>query len=192
MAHGKDITNLKVGWLTVIRPLEERGPRGDVYWLVRCRCGREIKRYTSSLLKKPRRANQSPRSCGCNKTRNRVYTSKYGCAGDLSGHRFGCLTTQAWHRGHVFTVTIEELWDIFVAQKKRCALTDIALAITKKVLRAGETIASLDRIESDVGYVTGNVQWVHPTINFMKHAMPQENFVEWCCLVAQNRKGGLH
>jgi hypothetical protein len=100
------------------------------------------------------------------------------------------MKTGAKNRGHVFEVTIEYLWELFVAQGGLCALTGACLALTKKTLRPGDSVASLDRINSSVGYVPGNVQWVHPTINFMKHAMPQEQFIEWCVRVAAYKGGG--
>ena len=90
------------------------------------------------------------------------------------------MKNQAKHRGHVFALTIEQAWDLFVSQDRRCALTGVPLAMSKKNMAEGEVLASLDRIDSDLGYVPGNVQWVHPTINFMKHAMPQDRFIEWC------------
>jgi hypothetical protein len=97
------------------------------------------------------------------------------------------MKTSAKHRGHVFDVDIEYVWDLFLAQGKRCALSGVPLAMSRKSAAPGEAVASLDRIRSDFGYVAGNVQWVHPTINFMKHAMPQDQFVEWCQLVAAHR-----
>jgi len=51
----------------------------------------------------------------------------------------------------------------------------------------GASTASLDRIDSSKGYVRGNIQWVHIAINFMKHSLPEEEFIRWCCLVAQYR-----
>jgi hypothetical protein len=60
--------------------------------------------------------------------------------------------------------------------------------MTKKTLAEGETVASLDRIDSEKGYIPGNVQWVHPAVNFMKHAMAQDVFIDWCCRVAAYRK----
>lgn len=181
--RAKNIANQKFGWLTAIAPTDRRSSHGDVLWLLRCICGKEILRATAAMLKKPRRLNQAPRSCGCNKEKNRIYTSKYGGIGDLSGHRFGILKTQAKHRNILFSVAIDYLWTIFLQQNKQCALTGVPLALSQKKMSKDETIASLDRIDSDLGYVSGNVQWVHPAINFMKHAMPQTKFVEWCSLV---------
>lgn len=173
-----------MGFLTVLSVVPEKNtPKGDVLWNVRCICGKELVKAASTLGKRASsRANQVPQSCGCKRQSQR--RSKYGRAGQLSGHRFGCLQTSAKHRGHHFDVTIEYLWKKFEEQGGKCALTGVPLTLSKKTALPNEAVASLDRINSDVGYVAGNVQWVHPTINFMKHAMPQESFIEWCRLVA--------
>ena len=48
-----------------------------------------------------------------------------------------------------------------------------------------ETTASLDRIDSLLGYTIDNVQWVHKDINRIKFDMSQCRFVELCCLIAE-------
>jgi hypothetical protein len=40
--------------------------------------------------------------------------------------------------------------------------------------------ASLDRKNSSVGYVIGNVRWVHPVINMMKNHFSDETFISMC------------
>ena len=46
--------------------------------------------------------------------------------------------------------------------------------------------ASLDRIDNNIGYIEGNVQWVHKWINVMKGAMSNECFIFLCNKVAEN------
>jgi len=46
--------------------------------------------------------------------------------------------------------------------------------------------ASLDRIDSSIGYVNDNVQWVHKDINMMKRIYTQEYFIYLCKLVSEN------
>lgn len=181
----KNLTGREFGWLTVVRKEGGRSDHGGVLWVVHCRCGEEIVRETTELLR-PSKNPQHPRSCGCNARSSRIYTSKYGGVGDLSGRHFGVLQRQAEHRGHEFSVTIEYLWEMFQRQEGRCALTGVSLSLSRKNMREGETMASLDRIKSEIGYLPENVQWVHPTVNFMKHAMPLDRFIEWCCLVADH------
>jgi hypothetical protein len=81
------------------------------------------------------------------------------------------------------SVTIEEGWEILVAQGHKCALSGVPICFTRSVGR-GHT-ASLDRIRSDEGYVKGNVQWVHKDINQMKMDLPEDQFISWCHKVAE-------
>lgn len=43
---------------------------------------------------------------------------------------------------------------------------------------------SLDRIDSNKGYVEGNVQWVHKDVNMMKQSYSNERFIGICCMIA--------
>ena len=44
--------------------------------------------------------------------------------------------------------------------------------------------ASLDRIDSKLGYIEDNVQWVTSKVNMMKQHYTQEEFLEVCGNVA--------
>ena len=47
--------------------------------------------------------------------------------------------------------------------------------------------ASLDRIDSNKGYVTDNIQWVHKDINYMKSDLDEQQFIHYCRLVVQRQ-----
>ena len=53
-----------------------------------------------------------------------------------------------------------------------------------KELKTGT--ASLDRIDSSKGYIQGNIQWVHKRINQMKWDSEENDFINWCKLVANH------
>ena len=40
--------------------------------------------------------------------------------------------------------------------------------------------ASLDRIDSSLGYIEGNVQWVERKVNIIKRELKQEEFIKLC------------
>jgi hypothetical protein len=82
-----------------------------------------------------------------------------------------------------FEITKEYAWYVFEKQEGKCALSGVPLVFgtTKK---GSCTTASLDRIDSKYGYVRGNIQWVHKTLNIMKMALSVEDFVAWCHRVA--------
>lgn len=47
---------------------------------------------------------------------------------------------------------------------------------------------SLDRIDSKIGYIEGNVQWVHKMVNMCKQHYTQEEFLEMCVSIADKVK----
>ena len=74
---------------------------------------------------------------------------------------------------------LESIWTGY------CSLSGLPIAINDT--------ASVDRINSSVGYLKGNVQWVHKVINRMKMDLPEEEFNFFCTAVAQRgkaRRGG--
>lgn len=181
----KDLTGQRFGMLTAARPSGEV-TRYGVVWIVRCDCGNEIEKVASDLCRKPKREGQMPQSCGCFRKRNR--SPKYKGVGDLSSTKFRGIMARAKHRDIPFKITIRQAWNLFLKQERKCALTGVLLTLHPSSVEEGANTASLDRIDSSKGYVKGNIQWVHVAINFMKHSLPEEEFVHWCCAVAKHRR----
>lgn len=48
--------------------------------------------------------------------------------------------------------------------------------------------ASLDRIDNTKGYIPGNVQWVHKSVNFCKGTLKERYFIKLCCQIANHIK----
>ena len=71
------------------------------------------------------------------------------------------------------------MWELFLKQNRRCALTGEELTFHSKDHVCDGT-ASLDRKDSKKPYTIDNVQWVHKTVNFMKRNEDQTKFIEWC------------
>lgn len=84
----------------------------------------------------------------------------------------------------VCTISIKDGWEQFLTQQRKCALTGLLLTFPTKSGSNGGT-ASLDRIDSSKGYELGNIQWVHKRINLMKNKFKQEEFIQFCRLVAK-------
>ncbi len=87
-----------------------------------------------------------------------------------------------------FKLTQAYIRELYRRQDGQCALTGepLVLARTSHTHAAGKTTASLDRRDSSKGYVVGNVQWVHKTVNQMKWDQPEAEFIGWCRRVARN------
>ena len=81
-----------------------------------------------------------------------------------------------------FKATMEELWDLYISQDRRCALTGwkIYFKSRKRDKVQRDQTASLDRIDSNGIYEIGNVQWVHVDMQCLKWDLPDDVLIEWC------------
>lgn len=86
--------------------------------------------------------------------------------------------------GRETTITLEELADIWAIQEGKCIYTGIPLTIPRHDSKNDHiTTASLDRIDSSKGYVSGNCQFVSISINYMKNKMTDEQTKELIALI---------
>ncbi len=77
----RDISGMRFGKLTAVRPTEERGRRGDTVWICSCDCGGEARLELGKLISGARK------SCGCLRHPPRK---------DFVGRRFGMLTVMEY------------------------------------------------------------------------------------------------
>lgn len=182
MARGKDLIGIKFGKLTPIKLLEER--RGNYrYWLCNCDCGNTKEIRSSHLLK------GYSKSCGCSwHYKNKNHSNWQGYE-DIPLDFFNNIKRGAESRKIEFNITIEYLWSVFLKQEKKCALSgiDLLFADTRKNKNNKKNV-SIDRIDSNKGYIEGNVQWVHKTINIMKNKLSDEEFISFCNHVYNKNK----
>lgn len=174
-----DITNKKYGKLTAIRPLEHRSKRGRC-WLVRCDCGKECQCLLSRLQ------GGCVRSCReCDKDLA-IKNTRWKGFGEISGNIWCSISRGAKTRAIDFEITIQEAWDLFLKQDRKCALTDELLIFSNKKAKLclKETTASLDRIDPTKGYTINNIQWVHKRVNRMKNVYQNQEFIDTCIKVA--------
>lgn len=97
------------------------------------------------------------------------------------------LELGAIDRGLELSITKEYVSNLLKKQNFKCALSGIPIKFGR-VHWSEENTASLDRIDSTKGYIEGNVQWVHKTINFMKMNFTQDEFIKFCYLVVEKHK----
>jgi hypothetical protein len=100
--------------------------------------------------------------------------------GEISNSFFQRIISHARRRKIEFNLTIQEVWDLFLKQNRKCALSGLNLVFPKSLNRNEIITASLDRIDSKKGYFIENVQWVHKDINFMKQSFSTEYFIQLC------------
>ena len=111
-----------------------------------------------------------------------------GC-GDLSGAQWSQILGCAKSRGISVNINIQDAWKQFELQNGKCALSGVELLFSEK---AGgywrETTASLDRIDSKMGYTKNNIQWIHKRLQAIKLDLPEQEFFKWCKLIIEYRK----
>lgn len=148
-----------------------------------CDCG-TIKQIVPSELHRYR-------SCGCGIQAIGNLNSNWTGHGEISGNIWSGYRKGAAKRGLSFNITIEEAWNLFISQERKCALSGVLLTMGKGAYSSKcyePPTASLDRIDSTKGYEVDNVQWIHKNINPMKMAMDETAFKEWCCLIADKAR----
>ena len=86
-------------------------------------------------------------------------------------------------RGIQWSLSLDDIADLYEQQEGKCALTDWPITFPE-VGAPYKTDASIDRIDSSFGYFKENVQLVDKRINMMKQQYSQEDFIEVCKAVA--------
>lgn len=139
------------------------------YYRVKCDCGTETYKLPIELL-----YTNSDFQCEkcCQKERALKTTLKNGRIGDLTLTEYTRLKRSAEKRNIIFEVSIKYLWELFQKQQQICAITGDYIPNIKE--------ASLDRINSNLGYTEENVQWVTYQANISKHIMSMEELYKFC------------
>lgn len=170
-----DLVGVVLGKLTVVK--YRYTIKKDTFWLCKCECGSE------PLIRGKHIKNNRIQSCGCNKRRKSPFRKGHQ---EIPRSYFRDIKSKAKIRGFAFEISVEYIWEKFIEQDRKCALSGEALMfpiVQSSNFRCLQT-ASIDRIDSLKGYVTGNVQWVHKHINYMKQDLHDDEFVSWCRKVA--------
>lgn len=107
--------------------------------------------------------------------------SDYRGSGDLTGERFAKYRASALKRGLAFEVDALYLWNLYTAQGPFCRYSGLPISFQ-------DGTASIDRIDSSLGYVEGNIQWVHKKVNIMKWDFPEKEFLELCSMIASRKE----
>lgn len=180
----------KIGFLTIKYEIKEKGKK--LTWFCECDCGNKCTRQHTYLVSTYKKQDRTP-SCGCRQydaLKGDKHTGWAGC-GDLSGQYYASIQNRAKQKkksknrenGIEFNVSIEYLWQLFLDQNAKCAISGLPITLSKsrktKEARKLQT-ASLDRIDCDKGYIEGNLQWVHRDINLMRNTMSMELFKKYC------------
>jgi endogenous inhibitor of DNA gyrase (YacG/DUF329 family) len=82
----------------------------------------------------------------------------------------------------IFDITLIDLIDTLNKQQSKCALTGIDLTFQSNV--ADRYTASLDRINSNFGYIKSNIQFVCNIVNSMKSNLEQGEFIKLAKMIS--------
>jgi len=165
-----DIVGKKFGKLTVISL--SHTPKNGSYWNVECECGVKKVVQGACLIK------GDTTSCGCY-----ANSKKLRVCGELSGRYWEQVKYGAKKRNFEFNIEMEYAWELFLNQDGKCALSGREIILDKYYSSAkdkGIQTASLDRIDSNKGYLDGNIQWVHKIVNRIKNKLPEDRFLFLC------------
>lgn len=203
MKREKPIVGTQYGCYTVIS--DEVGIKNrKSYYLVKCSCGRE--QYVRADILKRGQAKRCRYCSNLIKYNKNVALGLIDHKGYSEGKHKGCgdltltflyrIKLGAKSRGIEWNdnLTIEYLWNLFLKQGRKCALSGLDISLRKDAntpinnkkhnLDYTTFTASLDRIDSNKPYEIGNVQWVHRNVNIMKNSFSQEYFIQMCNLIS--------
>lgn len=177
-----DLVGKTFGKLIVLRIQRVRLGNGKLHAkaICKCACGNEIAIFWTSL------DTRVSKSCGCDLTYDKTTGEnnyKFNGFKEMRAGFWSRYIANAMSRGIEFDITKEYAWKVFEVQDRRCALSGVKLIFVGGKRRA-DTTASIDRIDPLSGYVEGNIQWVHKTLNTMKMDLPMGEFIGWCHRVA--------
>ena len=108
--------------------------------------------------------------------------------GDYKGIRisfFNKFRLSANTRNLEFEIDLEFASSLAEIQNYKCYYSGLELKFNGDFK---QITASIDRIDSSLGYLDGNVCWVHKDINMMKQQFSEKKFIEMCKLVADKVK----
>jgi len=143
-------------------------------------CGKEQVYSSNKDLNRAIKNNSLCRSCN-NKARA-LTLKKYK---EIPVSWFDEKKRGAEKRGKVFEFDIKYIWEVYIRQNRKCALSGLPLDFDKDTENG---MVSLDRINNNKGYIKRNIQLVHKDVNFMKYVYEQKYFINMCKLVAEKFK----
>lgn len=169
----KDLIGAVFGKLKVLEYVRTgRYQKGGTFriWKCRCECGGLAYAREGNL----RHKNQT--TCKVCSLHKLVASKEQKCCIDYNV--WYSLYKRAKERNIPCEVTPEYLYQLFLEQNGRCALSGVEIFFGKK--RKDESTASPDRIIPEDGYVVGNVRWVHKYVNSMRNNKTTDEFLDWC------------
>lgn len=162
-----DLTKKTFDKLKVLKFKEVRKSNKSKHsvWECECSCGKIIDVYGGDLI--------SGHSTKCSSCKGRKYV------GEISGSYYSSIKYSALSRNILFEITQLDIWEKFLEQDGKCVYSGQKL-IWQDGARTIRGIASVDRIDSRIGYIKDNIQIVHKDVNWIKLNHSEKHFLEIC------------
>lgn len=159
--------------------------RGNACVKVKCECGFEGIRSIGDLVKKNSTCCDK---CGHSKKGDQNKTFKgYKLVPGSFVQRY---RRSAKNKGFQYKISAEIIYNKWIQQKCKCALSGVDISFENEVPDPTryQCTASIDRIDSKVGYIPTNIQIVHKFVNIMKNYFDENEFIKMCENIVSHRK----
>lgn len=156
---------------------------GNMLWECVCDCGTVVyKRAREVIVRQDPACYRCTHSTGRKANLNQWYSGTKHVPGVvLCNIKSGALKRKG---GIPVDITIQDLEDQWMIQEGLCAYTGIELTFSTSEAKG---TASVDRIDSSIGYTRDNIQFIHKRINRMKNDLGEEELLSFCRLITEWR-----
>jgi hypothetical protein len=158
-------------------------------------CGKSFMRALSEINRNQKRGANNYCSLSCsgkvkhdqllNYSGNHKYLKGISKADKYTGLREHLRRTK--YRNQEVTITLDDLLEQWIRQDGKCPYTGVNLIHPIRIKDEGYLyLSSLDRIDSSLGYIPGNIQFISTSANFAKNKMSHNDMLLFCQLIAEN------
>tara|TARA_Y100000996_G_C22517129_1_gene640871 strand:+ start:408 stop:857 length:450 start_codon:yes stop_codon:yes gene_type:complete len=146
----------------------------------RCRLCGQVKNIKLFYVNNTHR--KTPTVDACRKCKNQQLTDRFS----KTAESFIRRRLSKVRKNKEVKVDINYLVKLFVKQKGLCALTKRKMTHILGNNRKCNTNISIDRINSNKGYLKNNIQLVCSDVNIAKSDLKQKDFIKLCRLISKN------
>lgn len=154
------------------KQITEHSKRFKAWW----KCSVCEHEWQATIYNRMDRGSNCPNCWKINKRGNK--NTRWTGYGDISGRKWLSIKREAMRKKLSLDITIQEAWEVFLSQNRRCIFTGKELAIID---------ASLDRKDTLKGYDVGNVQWIDKQVQHIKRNLTSADFISICQKVASHQ-----
>lgn len=164
-------------WKVIDNTIKQINSQAGASVLVKCSCGNKSYISCKRLI--------TGDSKGCPHISRGKNNYFWKGIGDIPGRYLGQIKRSANKRNKEYNISNEYLWELYIKQNKKCALSGLEINFGNNI---NDMTASLDRIDSNFGYIKGNVMWVHKHINTMKNNFTNDYLIQLCKVIYEYNK----